>query len=196
MNMPLPMQVFAPAVKKEDARSLSALEQYERRRQVVRAHQRGARKVQIARELGLSYTAVCLIIARYQEQGADAILPHRRGRRSGEGRAMSTEQEEQVQQMIRDNKPRQLQMDFAEWTRPAVAELISKQLGVKMHIRSVTNYLKRWNIVVERAVPSPYLRAQKLMVPDMAEQMKTPVPSMPMMPSIYDPLTQAVSHSY
>ncbi|MES2040676.1 MAG: winged helix-turn-helix domain-containing protein [Pseudomonadota bacterium] len=188
MNMPLTMQVFAPAAKKEDARSLSALEQYERRRQVVRAHQRGARKVQIARELGLSYTAVCLIIARYQEQGADAILPHRRGRRSGEGRAMSSEQEQQVQQLIRDNKPCQLQMDFAEWTRPAVAELINKQLGVQMHIRSVTNYLKRWNIVVERAVPSPYLRAQKLMMLDTVEQVKAPVPS------IYDPLTQAASH--
>ena len=59
----------------------------------------------------------------------------------------------QLQEMIREKKPRQLQLDFHEWNRPAVAELINKHLGVQMHIRSVTNYLKRWNIVVERAEP-------------------------------------------
>ncbi|MFZ6875785.1 helix-turn-helix domain-containing protein [Undibacterium sp. Di27W] len=157
MNMVMQMgsQIVnsANSVHKEDARSLSALEQYERRRQVVRAHQRGAKKVQIARELGLSYTAVCLIITRYLNQGADAILPHKRGRRTGEGRALSSEQEQEIQEMIRDKKPRQLQLDFSDWNRPAVAELIKKHLGVRMHIRSVTNYLKRWNIVVERAEP-------------------------------------------
>lgn len=152
--MSMVMQMCSqPISSKEDARSLSAMEQYERRRQVVRAHERGAKKVQIARELGLSYTAVCLIITRYLNQGADAILPHKRGRRSGEGRALTSEQEMQLQEMIREKKPRQLQLDFHEWNRPAVAELINKHLGVQMHIRSVTNYLKRWNIVVERAEP-------------------------------------------
>lgn len=153
--MSMVMQMCSQLTNKEDARSLSAMEQYERRRQVVRAHERGAKKVQIARELGLSYTAVCLIIARYVSQGADAILPHKRGRRAGEGRALSSEQEVQLQEMIKAKKPRQLALDFPEWNRPAVAELINKHLGVQMHIRSVTNYLKRWNIVVERAEPRP-----------------------------------------
>lgn len=153
--MSMVMQMCSQITNKEDARSLSAMEQYERRRQVVRAHERGAKKVQIARELGLSYTAVCLIITRYVNQGADALLPHKRGRRAGEGRALSSEQEVQLQEMIKAKKPRQLQLDFPEWNRPAVAELITKHLGVQMHIRSVTNYLKRWNIVVERAEPRP-----------------------------------------
>ncbi|MFZ6746673.1 helix-turn-helix domain-containing protein [Undibacterium sp. JH2W] len=152
------------------------MEQYERRRQVVRAHQRGAKKVQIARELGLSYTAVCLIITRYLNQGADAILPHKRGRRTGEGRALSSEQEQQIQEMIRDKKPRQLQLEFSDWNRPAVAELINKHLGVRMHIRSVTNYLKRWNIVVERADPRPQQHKAEAQMSEVVS-VSTPVPA-------------------
>lgn len=147
------MQTCFQVEEKEDARSLSALEQYERRRQVIRAHLRGTRKTQIARELGLSYTAVCLIIARYLDQGADALLPHKRGRRTGDGRALNSEQELKIQELIREKKPNQLELDFPEWNRPAVAELINRQIGVNIHIRSVTNYLRRWNIVVERAEP-------------------------------------------
>lgn len=147
-----PIQV-PRTTEKEDARSLSALEQYERRRQVVLAHQCGTKKVHIARDLGLSYTAVCMIIARYQAEGADAILPHRRGRRAGEGRSLSQEQEAQIQDLIREKTPQELNLDFPEWSRPAVAQLINEQIGVRIHIRSVTNYLRRWNIVVERAEP-------------------------------------------
>ena len=165
------MQMFSQVTAKEDARSLSAAEQYERRQQVVKAHQRGDKKAQIARELGLSYTAVCLIIGRYQSHGADAILPHKRGRRAGEGRALSNCQELEIQELIREKKPRQLQLDFSEWSRPAVAELIRRQLGVEIHIRSVTNYLKRWNIVVERAEP----RVQLPLVSQVARYQSMPV---------------------
>ncbi len=165
--MTMSMQTCVVNSGKEDARTLSALEQYERRRQVIRALQRGARKVQIARELGLSYTAVSLIISRYQQLGADAILPHKRGRRSGDGRALSAEQEQSLQDLIREKKPQQLGLEFPEWNRPAVAELINMQAGVKIHIRSVTNYLRRWNIVVERAEPRQ-LQSKKPICDDMA----------------------------
>ena len=52
-------------MEKDDAITLSAGEQHERRRQVIRAHKRGRTRSQIAVEVGLSYTAVSKTIARY-----------------------------------------------------------------------------------------------------------------------------------
>lgn len=54
---------------KDDARKLSPAEQHERRRQVVRAHQRGRSRSQIAAEIGLSHTAVSAVLRRYQADG-------------------------------------------------------------------------------------------------------------------------------
>lgn len=105
---------------KDDARKLSPAEQHERRRQVIRAHKRGRTKTQIAEGIGLSYTAVSKVIARYEAEGIGALAPRTRGRRSGEDRALTVEQEEKVQHIICDKRPEQLKMEFALWSRAAV----------------------------------------------------------------------------
>jgi hypothetical protein len=55
---------------REDARKLSPDAQHERRRQVVRAYKRGVNRRQIAREFGLSYSSVRMIVNRYKQGGA------------------------------------------------------------------------------------------------------------------------------
>ncbi len=113
-------------MEKDDARKLSAPEQHERRRQVIRAHKRGRTRSQIAVEVGLSYTAVCKTIARYEEFGMAALAPRTRGRRSGEDRVLTPAQEEAIQRTICDKRPEQLKMDFALWSRAAVMQLIER----------------------------------------------------------------------
>ena len=132
---------------KDDARKLSPAEQHERRRQVIRAHKRGRTKTQIAEGIGLSYTAVSKVIARYEAEGIGALAPRTRGRRSGEDRALTVEQEEKVQRIICDKRPEQLKMEFALWSRAAVMQLIVVELGVTLHVRSVGKYLARWMII-------------------------------------------------
>lgn len=51
------------------------------------------------------------------------------------------EQEAAVQKTIQDRAPDQLKMPFALWTRQAVQELIRRQHGIKMPIRTVGEYL-------------------------------------------------------
>lgn len=80
-------------MEKDDARKLRPTEQHERRRQVVLAHKRGRTRSQIAEEVGLSYTAVSKVITRFEAQGMAALVPRKRGRRSGEDRALTPEQE-------------------------------------------------------------------------------------------------------
>lgn len=140
----------------EDARRLSPAEQHERRRQVIRAFKRGVRKRQISADVGLSYSATCKIIDRFNEGGMTSLAPRTRGRRTGDKRALTEEQEARVRTMICDHRPEQLRMDFALWSRPAVCELIQRECGVSLHVRSVGKYLTRWGFTPQKPIKRAY----------------------------------------
>ena len=113
-------------MEKDDARKFSPAEQHERRRQVIRAHKRGRSRTQIAEEVGFSYTAVSKTIARNEELGSIALAPRTRGRRRGEGRALSVEQEQAIQRTICDKHLEQLKMEFALSSRAAVMPVATR----------------------------------------------------------------------
>jgi transposase len=131
-------------MEREDARKLSPAAQHERRRQVVCAYKRGVNRRQIASDLGLSYSAVRLIVNRYKRDGSKGIVSGRRGRPAGSCRTLSAEQEELIQRLICDKRPDQLKLDFALWTRAAIMLLIERECGIRLPVRSVGEYLKRW----------------------------------------------------
>jgi transposase len=140
----------------EDARRLSPAEQHERRRQVIRAYKRKLNKAQIARDVGLSYSATCKIIDRYEAEGLAALAPRQRGRRSGDKRVLSVEQEAQICATICDKRPEQLKMEFALWSRAAVRELIEREFKVSLHLRSVGKYLNRWGFTPQKPIKRAY----------------------------------------
>lgn len=141
---------------KDDARKLSPAEQHERRRQVIRAYKRGRTKMQIAQDVGLSHTAVTKVIARYQAEGMAGLEPRTRGRRHGEDRALTVEQENRVRQLICDQRPEQLKMEFALWSRAAVMQLITQECGVTLQVRSVGKYLARWGFTPQKPIRRAY----------------------------------------
>jgi transposase len=141
---------------KEDARYLSPDQQHERRKQVVRLHKAGHRVMQIVELSGLSYPTVRKAIDDYERGGAQAIRSAPRGRNQGDGRSLSPEQEEQVRRTICDKRPEQLKMDFALWTRGAVMQLIEQQCGLRLSIRAVGNYLKRWGFTPQKPIKRAY----------------------------------------
>src|SRR3989338_5362550 len=143
-------------MEKDDARKLSPAAQHERRRQVIRAHKRGRTRAQIAVEVGLSHTAVTKVIMRYESEGAAGLVSRKRGRRSGEDRALSAGQEEEVRRTICDKRPEQLKMEFALWSRAAVMQLIEREYGVKLHVRSVGKYLARWGFTPQKPIKRAY----------------------------------------
>ena len=140
----------------EDARRLSPAEQHERRRQVIRAFKRGVSKRRISEDVGLSYSATCKIIDRFNGGGMASLAPRTRGRRTGDKRALTEEQEARVRKMICDHRPEQLRMDFALWSRPAVCELIQRECGVSLHVRSVGKYLTRWGFTPQKPIKRAY----------------------------------------
>lgn len=140
----------------EDARRLSPAEQHERRRQVIRAYKRKVNKRQIARDVGLSYSATCKIIDRYNDGGMAALAPGKRGRSAGDKRALTAGQEAMIRQTICDKRPEQLKMEFALWSRAAVRELIERECRVTLHLRSVGKYLARWGFTAQKPIKRAY----------------------------------------
>ena len=143
-------------MEKIDARTLKDEALHERRRQVIRLHKRGGKPGQIAQVTELSDTAVKKIIRLYEEGGAAGLKPGRRGRRKGDKRSLSEEQELRLQRLICDKRPEQLKMDFALWNRWAIRQLIEQECGISMPIRTVGHYLKRWGFTPQKPIRRAY----------------------------------------
>ena len=143
-------------MEKDDAR-YSTLEQlHERRKQVVRLHRKGYGVMQIVELSGLSYPTVRGAIDLYEEGGMAAIKPATRGKRAGQGRTLTEEQERGIQQIICDKRPEQLKMEFALWSRAAVMQLIERECGIKLSVRGVGNYLSRWGFTPQKPIRKAY----------------------------------------
>ncbi len=92
----------------------------------------------------------------YEEGGYAALKPTPRGRTSGEGRTLTAEQEEVIRRAICDKRPEQLKREFALWNRAAVMQLIERDFGVKLAVRTVGDYLKRWGFTPQRPIRRAY----------------------------------------
>ncbi len=95
-------------------------------------------------------------IKRYLADGAGALKPAARGRKAGSGRILSEEQESAIRQIICDKRPEQLKMAFALWNRAAVMQLIEHECGIKLSLRGVGNYLKRWGFTPQKPIKKAY----------------------------------------
>lgn len=75
------------------------------------------------------------------------MAPHTRGRRAGDKRAFTAEQEAHIRQTICDKRPEPLKMEFVLWSRAAVKALIERDCQVTLYLRSVGKYLARWGFM-------------------------------------------------
>jgi transposase len=69
-------------------------------------------------------------------------------------RNLTIEQEKQLQRLIRDKQPDQLKLPSL-WSRIAVQQLIKQLWAMRVPIRTVGEYLKRWEVTPQK----PYRRA-------------------------------------
>jgi len=143
-------------MEKEDARKLEQAALYEKRKQVIRLHLSGQTRSEIAGLVMLSYTAVSKIVKLFETGGMAALKLKRRGRSLGQVRRLTAEQEAQIQRLIIDNRPEQIKMDFALWNRAAVSQLIERQCGVVLPVRTVGQYLQRWGFTPQKPIKKAY----------------------------------------
>ncbi|MFZ1916741.1 MAG: IS630 family transposase [Terriglobales bacterium] len=139
-----------------DARNQTLAELHERRKQVIRLHKKGYGIMRIVELTNLSWPAVRTAIDLYEADGMAALKPKERGKKVGEGRSLTPDQEALIRKLICDRRPEQLKMDFALWTRAAVGELIARACGIKLKVRAVGNDLKRWGFTPQKPIKRAY----------------------------------------
>src|SRR3954464_11401944 len=126
------------------------------RLRAVHARELGYAVVDIAAILGVRQETVSRWCSKYQRGGQAALPGDRTGRPIGSGRLLGSEQEPGIRQAIETKSPQELQIASALWTRQAVRELIRKRVGIRLPIRTVGEYLRRWGYTPQKPVRKAY----------------------------------------
>ncbi len=148
-------------MKKIDARKLS-LENLELlRQQAVRLLKQGRKQGEVAGIIGVRRPTITSWWGKYQRGGQKALKLQHPGPAKGFKSILDEEKEKEIQKMIIDKTPDQLKLPFVLWDRKAVQELIRRQYGVNIAIRTIGDYLKRWNFSPQRPVKRAYEQQPK-----------------------------------
>ncbi len=129
---------------KEEARFQTFEYSHERRKQVVRLHRKGIGVMRVIELNGLTYLAVRGAIDRHAQGGSAAVKPKSLCRVGGKGHNVADKQEKAVRKIICDKRAEQLKRELALWNRAAFMQLIERECGIKLSVRCVGHYLKRW----------------------------------------------------
>jgi transposase len=150
------MAVELPDGRRESDDVLEAL-----RLRAVHARELGYAVVDIAAILGVREETVSRWCSRYDHGGQEALPGDRTGRPIGSGRFLGGQQEQGIQQAIETKSPQELGIPSALWTRQAVRELIQQQAGIRLPIRTVGEYLRRWGYTPQKPVRKAYKQDPK-----------------------------------
>lgn len=143
-------------MEKFDARKLSTDAQQQIRYQVIRLRRQRRSHKEISAITGICRSTCSTWWNLYKTQGKKALKIKKRGRPTGSCRKLNQEQEKEIQKTICDKNPDQLKLPFALWTRIAVQQLIKQFWGFEVPIRTIGDYLKRWNFTPQKPLKRAY----------------------------------------
>jgi transposase len=146
------------AISLPDARELSDEVLQSLRLRALRGCELGYSETEVAELLGLSRETVSRWWAVYVEHGLEALPGERTGRPVGSGRTLNDGQAARLRTILNEKSPEEVGIASPLWTRRAVAELIHKEYGIDMPVRTVGEYLKRWGYTAK--VPRRHAKAQ------------------------------------
>jgi transposase len=130
-------------MQKRDGRSIpdAALEVL--RERAVAMHEAGNTQRAIAAALGVHKNTVHQWLKGWRVVGAAALKAKKRGRRHEAQRLLDATQAAEVQQLMTESCPDQLDLPYALWGREAVRDLARARFGVRLALRTVSDYLRR-----------------------------------------------------
>ena len=145
-------------MEKRDARTLKIAALQELRYQVVRMRKSGMKNRDVARSTELSEETVSRIWSLYKKGGKKAIELKTRGRKQGEQRNLSPEEEQKLIKRLIDTTPQQLKFKYVLWTRESIQKLIKHDCDIDMPISTVGKYLQRWAFTSQVPIKRAYER--------------------------------------
>ena len=146
---------------KANAQKVGEETQYEIRKAIVRMLKKGMKGREIARILDVSEGHVSNVKKAYAENGIEGIKPKHQGRKTGEKRIHTPQQEKENKSIIVEKDPDQLCLKGCMWTRNNIRDLIREKYGIDMKLSTLGYYLARWGFSVQRPVKRAYKQDQK-----------------------------------
>ena len=139
-------------MQERDGRSIpdAALEVLRERAVVM--HKAGNAQLAIAAALGVHKNTVHRWLKGWRIAGATALKAKKRGRRHAAKRLLDAEQAAEVRQLMIGYCPDQLDLPWALWSREAVRDLAQARCGVRLALRTVSDYLRRWRFTPPRPI--------------------------------------------
>jgi len=92
----------------------------------------------------------------YKEEGFDGINVGKRGRREGDKRVLTPEQEKTIRQTIIDKNPEQIKLKCCLWTRRAIHDYILRDFKIDLPLSTLGYYLDRWGFSVQRPIKKAF----------------------------------------
>jgi transposase len=106
-------------------------------------HEAGNSQRAIAAALGVHKNTVHAWLKGWWVAGAAALKAKKRGRRHEAQRLLDADQAAEVPQLMIEHTPDQLGLPWALWGREAVRDLAQARFGVRLALRTVSDYLRR-----------------------------------------------------
>src|SRR6476469_7877454 len=128
LTRPIRLEGVAMAILLPDARELSDDVLEALRVRAVRGCELGFTEADVAELLGVCRETVCRGWSAYTRDGLDALPHERSGRPQGAGRTLPDQQARQIRRRLGAHSPEDLGIPAPLWTRPAVRQLIRKEL--------------------------------------------------------------------
>lgn len=138
------------AISLRDARLLSDDILEALRLRALRGRELGFSETDLAELLGVRRETVCRWWTAYREAGGQPLAQGHRGRPPGSGRLLSQTQAQHIQQLLDHHNPEQLGIAAPLWNRRAVRDLMERECGIRLAVRTVGLYLRRWGYTAKR----------------------------------------------
>jgi transposase len=138
------------AITLPDARLLSDEVLEALRLRALRGCEQGFTEAAVADLLGVSRETVSRWWSAYTHGGADALPHARSGRPLGSGRVLTDTQAQRIQDLLDQHGPEDLGIAAPLWNRRAVRDLIRREFGIRLAVRTVGAYLRRWGYTAKR----------------------------------------------
>ena len=135
---------------KYDVKKLSAKEQEGLRKKIVRQMKKYGNTKEVAEICECSIRHVQSTWKKYQESGIKAIQAVKMGSPPNKYRKLTSEQENRIKAEITEKTPSEAGLNGYLWGRAEVSELVKRRLGIEMPVRTMGDYLKRWNFTYQR----------------------------------------------
>jgi len=130
-----------------DLRKLDKNELFKLRKAVVRLKEKGRSGREIELLTRVRKNRISEIWQLYLKGGIDGLRPGERGRKPGEKTLLGEREEREIKRIMTEKTPDELGMPFSLWTGRIAGDFIKREYDVRLPMRSMTNYFKRWGFV-------------------------------------------------